>query len=142
MIADRDQSSAPAFSLSSVLSFVMAAPRHVNIPSPICSPRNTLTTVQQGNVDAVLKDLKACTRRLQAALASFQIELQILEKLYYKGNNQHRTALFWRRVADVRRFGRRLETLKIQESLDTIRLSFWGQPSERRSVVQLPTVRR
>lgn len=111
----------------------MTAPRRVDLLFPACSLRNALTNAQQGNIDSVLKDLKTCARGLQAAFASHQVELQVLEKLYYKGNNQHRTALFWRRVADVRRYGKRLEDLKVHEHLESVRLSFWGEASERRS---------
>ncbi|EKM55403.1 uncharacterized protein PHACADRAFT_208922 [Phanerochaete carnosa HHB-10118-sp] len=107
----------------------MAAPRHVPLPEPVCSPKTTLDATRQAGIDKILKDLKSCTRRLQAAFASHQVELQILEKLYYKGNNQHRSALFWRRVSDVRRFGKRLESIKIHEHLGTLRFAFWGDSS-------------
>lgn len=110
----------------------MAAPRHVSPPKPVCSPRNLVSATQQADIDRILKDLKSCTRRLHAAFASHQVELQILEKLYYKGNNQHRTALFWRRVSDVRRFGKRLESVRILEHLETLRLTFWGDASQHR----------
>ena len=33
----------------------------------------------------------------------------MLERLYYKGKNQHRTALFWQRVAEMRKFGERVD---------------------------------
>ena len=117
----------------------MTAPRRVDFPLPVCSPRNTLDTAKQGNIDSILKDLKACTRKLQAAFASHQVELQVLEKLYYKSSNQHRSALFWRRVKDVRRYGRRLEELKIHEQVDALRLSFWGNAAERKLVSQFIT---
>ncbi|KAI0082715.1 hypothetical protein K474DRAFT_1670903 [Panus rudis PR-1116 ss-1] len=95
------------------------------------SPRSLLEPSQCVSLDAVLKDLKTCTRRLQAAASSQQTELQVLRRLYYKGNNQHRTALFWRRVAEIRRYGNRLETLNIPSAIEALRLSFWGSPSER-----------
>ncbi|KIP09110.1 hypothetical protein PHLGIDRAFT_126562 [Phlebiopsis gigantea 11061_1 CR5-6] len=113
----------------------MTAPRRVDIPLPICSPRNTLNIAKQGSIDSILKDLKACTRKLQVAFASHHVELQVLEKLYYKGSNQHRSALFWRRIADVRRHARRLEEVKIHEQVDALRFSFWGDIAERNAKI-------
>jgi hypothetical protein len=110
----------------------MTAPRHVHLSTPVVAPRSAVSVSQQVNLDGVLKALRSCTRRLQATFASHQIELQVLEKLYYKGNNQHRTALFWRRIADVRRFGKRVASIRIQEHLETLRVSFWGDPSQHR----------
>ncbi|GJE87206.1 hypothetical protein PsYK624_032890 [Phanerochaete sordida] len=101
------------------------------LPSPVCMPRASLDAAQQAGIDRVLKDLKSCTRKLQAAFASYHVELQVLERLYYKGNNQHRHALFWRRVADVRRFGKRLESVQIHENIETLRLAFWGDASQQ-----------
>lgn len=103
----------------------MAARRHVPQPAPLCSPKKSLEPSKYSVVDAVLKDLKACTRRLQTALVSQQTELQILEKLVYKGNNQHRHALFWRRVSDVRRFSRRLQDMNVLDTVEALRYSFW-----------------
>lgn len=100
--------------------------------APSCSPRSSVDAPHQPIIDSILKELKICTRRLHTALASQEIELRILERLYYKGNHQHRTALFMRRVADVRRFGRRLEELRLHAMMDTVRLSFWGEESLRK----------
>ena len=80
------------------------------------------------NVDGIIKNLKICTRRMQTVLASHQTELRVLEKLHYKGNNQHRTALFWRRVVDIRRCGRRIAEFGAEELATKVRLSFWDNP--------------
>lgn len=109
-----------------LLRLAMAARRAFNISPPNISPRNSMDPSNHPAVDSVLKDLKQCARRLQAALASQHVELQVLEMLYYKGNNQHRTALFWRRVSDMRRFGRRLEGANLHALVDGVRMSFWG----------------
>ena len=86
---------------------------------------------QCSTVDALLKQLKSCTKRLQAALASHRTEIQVLERLYYKGKNQHHTALFWQRVAEMRKFGGRLDEMQIDDVVESLRLSFWGEASGR-----------
>ena len=88
--------------------------------------RNTLAQALQKDVDAILKDLKFCSRRLKTALDGFKDELRVLERLYYKCKNQHRMALFFKRVSEMRRFGRRLSELDILEHVDLLRASFVG----------------
>ncbi|KAF8077988.1 hypothetical protein FPV67DRAFT_1662762 [Lyophyllum atratum] len=96
-------------------------------PLPITSiPRSHLDSSQHGSVDVVLKDLKNCSRRLHVALGAFRDEYQVLERLYYKGKNQHRVALFWRRIVEIRRFCRRLDGLHIDQTVDTLRGSFFS----------------
>ena len=109
----------------------MAPRRHVQPPSAIYSPRASLAPDKSPAIDSVLKQLKACSRRLQAALATHHTELQVLERLYYKGKNQHRTALFWQRVAEMRKFGERVEEMHMDDVVESLRLSFWGEPSRR-----------
>lgn len=104
----------------------MAARRH-QVPSPLsCSPRSALNSASHQDVDSILKQLRSCTRRLQIALSSHRLELQVLERLYYKGKNQHRTALFWRRVVEIRRYGDRLQEMDAFNLVENIRLLFWG----------------
>ncbi|KAJ6596846.1 hypothetical protein DFH09DRAFT_1132894 [Mycena vulgaris] len=87
------------------------------------------------NIDAALKDLKSCARRLQPVLATLSDELQILRRLYYKGKNQHRPALFWRRVAEMRRYGDRVEELSLLSLVDSLRYSFFGEDLQQTSKV-------
>jgi len=54
-------------------------------------------------------------------------ESQVLERLYYKGRNQHRGALFWRRVVEVRRYSGRLEGIRIDNVVEILRHSFFGE---------------
>ncbi|KAF9805501.1 hypothetical protein IEO21_09014 [Rhodonia placenta] len=104
----------------------MAARRH-QVPPPLsCSPRSALDSASHQDVDSILKQFRSCTRRLQIALSSHRLELQVLERLYYKGKNQHRTALFWRRVVEIRRYGDRLQKMDAFNLVENIRLSFWG----------------
>lgn len=89
-------------------------------------PRSTLAHADHKKINAILKDLKVCSRHLKSALDSFKDELRTLERLYYKCKNQHRMALFFKRVPEMRRFGRRLTELDIPERVDLLRASFIG----------------
>ena len=110
----------------------MTIPRRHTHPPPLnCLPRATVEAAYTPTIDAVLKQLKSATRRLQAALASHRTELQVLERLYYKGKNQHRTALFWQRVAEMRKYGERVDEMHIDDVVESLRLAFWGDPSSR-----------
>jgi hypothetical protein len=86
--------------------------------------RVSLETSTYAQVDSILKELKYISRQLQPILASHSEELRVLERLYYKGKNQHRSALFWRRVVEIRRLGGRLEDVGLLALLDGFRGSF------------------
>ncbi|KAK7693604.1 hypothetical protein QCA50_003173 [Cerrena zonata] len=92
----------------------------------VCAPRSGLKPADQTAIDSILKDLKICTRRLNVAFLSQQTELQVLERLFYKGKNQHRSALFWRRIEETRRYALRLTKQDIRSIVDGLRVSFWG----------------
>ncbi|KAJ6547518.1 hypothetical protein B0H19DRAFT_953189 [Mycena capillaripes] len=97
---------------------------------PSTSPRaakNSLDSALHPHIDAALKQLKSCARSLQPILSTFSDELQILHRLYYKGKNQHRSALFWRRAAEMRRYGDRVEELSLSSLVDSLRYSFFGE---------------
>ncbi|OAX44608.1 hypothetical protein K503DRAFT_728834 [Rhizopogon vinicolor AM-OR11-026] len=95
-------------------------------PSISFSPRVSLDGSLHSTVDGILKDLKAYSRRLQAALVSYQDEIHVLERLYYKSKNQHRMALFFKRVSEIRRHGWRLLEVNISEHMQLLRASFYG----------------
>lgn len=96
-------------------------------PSVSYFQRNSLGPSSHAAVDSALKDLKSCSRRLQCAVSTFQTELHVLERLYYKGKNQHRSSLFWKRVVEVRRYGQRLSEMNISNVLEHLRTSFFGE---------------
>ncbi|KAI9064359.1 hypothetical protein FKP32DRAFT_1570669 [Trametes sanguinea] len=108
-----------------------AVRRHAKPPTLVCTPRASVDAAHTPTIDSVLKQLKACSRRLQAALSTHRTELQVLERLYYKGKNQHRTALFWQRVAEMRRLGGRVDEMHIDDVVESLRLAFWGEPPTR-----------
>lgn len=110
----------------------MGPRRYLNPPDVHYSPRTLLDGDKRPRIDAALKQLRTCTRRLQTMLSMHRDEIQILERLYYKGKNQHRTALFWQRVEEMRRYGDRLDGMGMYDLLESLRLSFWGPPSQRK----------
>lgn len=73
----------------------------------------------------LLKDLRSCAQRLAPLLSALEDEMRILERLYYKGRNQHRSALFWRKVEEMRRYGKRILELQSFEQVDSLRYSFY-----------------
>ncbi|KAH7916045.1 hypothetical protein BJ138DRAFT_1076218 [Hygrophoropsis aurantiaca] len=106
-------------------------PRCPNPPKLICSPRSSIELNQHSNIDSVLKELKASSRRLRTIISSFGDDLKILERLYYKSKNQHRMALFFKRTTEIRRYGQRLVEMKIVDTVDTLRTSFFGASNQK-----------
>jgi len=77
------------------------------------------------HVDSALKRLKLVSRRLSAVLTIWREESRVLDRLYYKGKNQHRTSLFWRHVEEIRRFCLRVNSLDLVGTLNRLRHSFY-----------------
>ncbi|KAF8212281.1 hypothetical protein K438DRAFT_1806281 [Mycena galopus ATCC 62051] len=102
-------------------------------PSLSRSVKNSLDATLHPQIDASLKQLKSCARSLQPILSTFADELQILHRIYYKGKNQHRPALFWRRVAEMRRYGDRFEELSLLSLVDSLRYAFFAEESQQNS---------
>ncbi|TFK29900.1 hypothetical protein FA15DRAFT_752043 [Coprinopsis marcescibilis] len=92
----------------------------------IGEPRSKLAPSLHANVDVFLKNAKQSHRRFQSVVAALQNEGQILERLYYKGNNQHRLTLFWRKVSDIRKFSRQVKQLDPLETISTFYQCFFG----------------
>jgi hypothetical protein len=86
-----------------------------------------LDTALHPDVDAVLKDLKLCSRRIEGALSTHRVELQVLERLYYKGKNQHRSALFWGRVKEMKKHACRLQEVDASDIVASLRSCFYGE---------------
>ena len=97
------------------------------MPPPLnLAPRSSLDSSVHSTVDGVLKELRSASRELQKFFASFRLELELLDRLFYKNKNQHRGALFWRRVAEMRRFGHKLDNHKPDGLVEGARRWFWG----------------
>ncbi len=117
----------------------MHPPRRYKVPNVTHSPRASLLLDLHPVVNGALKELKSAHRRLQAACAEFGRELQILNKLYYKGYNQHRLALFWKRTAEIRKYGRRVDDADIVSIADVLRSSFFGPEAQVKYIYVVPS---
>ena len=98
-------------------------------PPPTPHPRHGLDIAAQESVNAFLKSLKAYVRKLGGIFAQHTTELAVLERVYYKGKNQHHASLLWQRVCEMRRFGKKAEAININGILDTLRATFYGEAS-------------
>lgn len=78
-------------------------------------------------VNAFLKIFKGHVRRAQTAFSLHADEVAILERLFYKGKNQHRSSLFWQRVSEMRRYGHRLQEMRTCDLSEALRISFYGE---------------
>jgi hypothetical protein len=92
----------------------------------LCS-RDSINTQLHFEVDSILKEFKHCLRALQSAFVSHTAELKVLERLYYKGKNQHHSSIFWRGLSDARRFGRRLNEVSENQTLKSFHQLFFGE---------------
>lgn len=99
--------------------------RHAVAPAISYRKRSEIGTAAHGRIDAILKDLRSCSQRLAPLLSTLEDEMHILDRLYYKGCNQHRSALFWRKVEEMRRFGSRVLEVQLAELVNVLRFSFF-----------------
>ena len=100
--------------------------------APSSHPRALLDKSGHTAIDSVLKGLKKSSRSLQVVLAAWSTDSQILDRVYYKGKNQHRGALFWRRVVELRRICGRLRRINPDQKLNIFRASFFGSDVPRK----------
>jgi hypothetical protein len=108
-------------------------PRSARLSIPT-RERKVLDASLYSSIDSFLKPLKATTRRLQVASTTMANEEQLLQRIYYKGKNQHRSALFWRRTAEIRRYAQRTKDLNLADLLHRLRCSFFGEEALSKSV--------
>lgn len=129
MVWPRLQPAGQLFS-SPIMSVTVA--RNVKPPVLNSTRRSALDASTYVKIDVVLKDLRTYSRRLTVVASSIKDELQLLERLYYKGRNQHRAALFWRKVAEMRRFGQRVSEMQLPSLTESLRYSFFGDGAQRK----------
>jgi hypothetical protein len=108
------------------------APSHARALALAPLARGSLNSSKHPSVDVFLKSLKLHTRTLGAIFAQHATELAVLERLHYLNNNQHRPALFWRRVVEARRYARRLRSFDVPLLVDGLRRSFYGGITDTR----------
>lgn len=98
----------------------------VRLLSTSPTPKALLDTCTCTHIDLALKSLKLIARRLSTTLITFEEESRLLDRLYYKGKNQHRISLFWRHVQEMRRYCSRLNGLDLSVAVAQIRHSFYN----------------
>lgn len=95
-------------------------------------PRSTLPARHHSTIDSCLKTLKTAITAFSTLEHALAEEQQILERLYYKGKNQHRSALFWRHVGEMRRVFKRMigsTKFRVSNTLEGVRSSFHERAS-------------
>ncbi|KAH9966901.1 hypothetical protein BC827DRAFT_1124309 [Russula dissimulans] len=107
---------------------------HAHTHPPLARP--SLDSSKYPAINVFLKSLKRHARTLSALFAQHGTELAVLERLYYLNNNQHRPALFWQRIAEARRYSRRLRSLNVPSLVDGLRRSFYGDVTDVSSNLQ------
>jgi hypothetical protein len=118
----------------------MAIRRTMGAPPITYTPKLELDMNLHTDVELHLKRLKMASRLVRDQLSLCRTEARILERLYYKSKNQHRSAVFWDRVSEVRRYTARLVDMGLVDVLDTLRVSFYGEAAQRKYVI-IATVR-
>lgn len=111
---------------------VMSYRRWTHQPTANPLSRQSLDPSLCSYVDSGLKDLKLCSRHTQTVLTAYDDEIQILERLYYKGKNQHRSALFWKRITEIRRYGNRLKDMNVGNIISALHHSFFGEEAQKK----------
>ena len=116
----------------------MPAARYAKRPRLCSTPRSNVSQTVVRSADTILKELRASRRQLAALEPCLQDELLILERLYYKGVNQHRQAKFWKRVQELRRLGKRVLEIELLSLIDDLRYAFYvNEGSERTYVIAI-----
>jgi len=103
-------------------------------------PRASIHASQHPVVDSQLKLLKLLTRRLQSVANIHEAELLILHRLFYKNKNQHRSAVFWRNVSEIRRYSQHVVSLKLLDNLQSLHLIFHGSAATPVIEAQPPNI--
>ena len=94
-------------------------------------PRSETDPNIHSRVDEALKRFKVASKRIQLAAAAFAEEGRLLERLYYKSKNQHRSALFFQRIEQVRRIARRITAQNLPLLVDGFRNAFYQEVPKR-----------
>ncbi|KZS99284.1 hypothetical protein SISNIDRAFT_480845 [Sistotremastrum niveocremeum HHB9708] len=91
------------------------------------TPRSSIDSQNHATVSDSLKSLKAASRQIGDLIALVECEALALQRLYYKGKNQHRISLFWRHVVELKRICKRLSTTNAKYLVDAFRQKFYEQ---------------
>lgn len=77
------------------------------------------------DIEQFLKALRKAARRLNSVVAAHALEKQLLCRVHYKGNNQHRNTLFWKHVEHAKRVAARVADENGSRSIDSLRNKFF-----------------
>lgn len=72
------------------------------------------------SIGHLLKSLKSDYKHARSNQTQLFAEMHILERVYYKGKNQHGLALFWRSVVSIRRMASRIHETNLPGLLEII----------------------
>ncbi|KAH7340948.1 hypothetical protein B0J17DRAFT_766864 [Rhizoctonia solani] len=85
-------------------------------------------------VTRLLKQLKSGHKNARSSQKLLFTEMHILERVYYKGKNQHGLSLFWRSVVSVRRISKRIYETNLPGLLEILGGMFHEEPFEGQKV--------
>lgn len=81
-------------------------------------------------ITQLLKQLKSGYKNVRSSQKQLFAEMHILERVYYKGKNQHGLSLFWRSVVSVRRMSGRIYETNVPRLLEILGGMFHEEPFE------------
>ncbi|CAE6517692.1 unnamed protein product [Rhizoctonia solani] len=85
-------------------------------------------------ITQLLKQLKSGNKNARSSQKLLFAEMHVLERVYYKGKNQHGLSLFWRSVVSVRRMSKRIYETNLPGLLETLGGMFHEEPFEGQKV--------
>ncbi|KZT59783.1 hypothetical protein CALCODRAFT_515884 [Calocera cornea HHB12733] len=112
--------------------------------NPDSHERGTLPPELISLIDLELKNFRTTSRAVHALSSVLDAEFKLLDRVYYKGNSQHRSGLFWKRAAEIRRLARRVHDIRLEGLIDEFRESFFADPKniKRAPWTKVPGQRR
>ncbi|KAG8762128.1 hypothetical protein FRC11_011038 [Ceratobasidium sp. 423] len=81
-------------------------------------------------VTQLLKQLKSGHKNVRSSQKLLFTEMHLLERVYYKGKNQHGLSLFWRSVVCVRRMSARIYETNLPGLFEVLGGMFHEEPFE------------
>jgi hypothetical protein len=107
--------------------------------------RQELDSQHYSAVDSTLKDLHRLSRRIKEVHDCLLGDLWLLQRLHYKGQNQHHAAMFWKRTQEIRRILRRVTGYSMNNLVEDLARECHGHELEKRQLwriawTQLPAL--
>ncbi|KAF8344195.1 uncharacterized protein EI90DRAFT_55326 [Cantharellus anzutake] len=89
-------------------------------------PRSSLPYSLHASITSCLEAIERVSEQQGPLITSMQTELAVLDRLYCKFNNQHRSAVFLRRAVEARRILKRIQDSRGLFSAYRVYASFFG----------------